>query len=427
MRGSFRFGPQRIRSAWSTRPTTLRRMSDLIRGHVHPRFHSVRDELFRSLRNGSELGAGVCVWYEGEVVVDLACGMRDRERHLPFELDTLSTMFSSTKGMVALCFLMLADRGRLDYDAPISNVWPAFASPTKRMITTRMLLNHRSGLIALPRDFNLDDVRDDPDRVRALLEEAEPAWEPGTHQGYHGVTYGLYTAELFKRLAGESVGTFFAREVARPLKADVYIGLPEALESRVAKNVPQDANERLRALPSILYGGGPERAILRQVLKKGDTFRAFEFPSEAGPSALENYNTRRMHALELPWGNGLGSARGLCRVYSALANGGSIDGVRLISEAALLPLQARESWTERDRVLCRPMGWTRGFVKENVGVFSSSEASFGHPGAGGALGWCDPTRKLAMAYLTTKMAYQVRSPRALALAALVDASVGKAR
>ena len=400
-------------------------MTELVRGYVHPRFHSVRDELLRSLRNGSELGAGISVWYEGEVVVDLVCGVRDRERNLPFEHDTLSTMFSSTKGMVALCFLMLVDRGLLDYEAPISKFWPAFASPTKRTITTRMLLNHRSGLIGLPRDFNLDDVRDRPTQLCALLEEAEPAWEPGTHQGYHAVTYGLYAAELFKRITGESIGTFFAREVARPLKADVYIGLPEALEPRVAKNVPLEGNERLRALPKVLYEGGCERAIMRQVIRKGDAYRAFQFPSEAGPQGIENYNTRRVHALELPWGNGLGSARGLCRVYSALANGGAIDGVRLVSKEAVRSLEARESWSDRDRVLCRPMGWTRGFVKENPGVFSSSLASFGHPGAGGALGWCDPTRRLAMAYLTAKMALEVRSPRALSLAALVDASAGR--
>ena len=403
-----------------------RRMTDSIRGHVHPRFRCVRDELARSVRNGSELGAGLCVWHEGELVVDLVCGMRDTEHALPFEHDTLSTMFSSTKGMVALCFLMLSDRGLLDYDAPISKVWPAFASPSKRTITTRMLLNHLSGLIGLPRDFNLDDVRDRPEQLCALLEEAEPAWEPGTHQGYHGVTYGLYAAELFKRLTGESLGAFFAREVALPLKADVFLGLPEALEGRVAKNVPLNAKERALALPKVLFDGGTERAIMRQVLRKGDAYRAFQFPSEAGPQGLENYNTRRVHALELPWGNGLGSARGLCRVYSALANGGAIDGKRIVSEAALRPLEGRQSWSESDRVLCRPMGWTQGFVKEKAFVFSSSEASFGHPGAGGALGWCDPKRKLAMAYLTVKMAFEVRSPRALSLAALVDACVGTA-
>jgi CubicO group peptidase (beta-lactamase class C family) len=398
-----------------------------IQGRVAPRFAAVRDVLARSFRDGSEQGCGLTVWHEGEIVVDLWGGARDREQGLPYEADTLCTMFSTTKGMVALCFLMLADRGRLDYDAPVSEHWPAFGQGEKRGITVRTLLNHRSGLVGLTEPLTLDQLEHQPEEVVAILERQRPAWEPGTSQGYHGITFGLYAAELFRRIAGESVGTFFAREVARPLGADVYIGLPEALEARCAKIYPVSLRERLlRGLPGALFERGTEARVLVEMLRKGDTYRAFTHPEELGPSGLESFNTRRVRAMELLWANGLGSARGLCRVYSALANGGAVDGVRLVRSETIAPVMERQSWSERDRVLQKPLGWSQGFLKEETTIFSPSTESFGHSGAGGALGWCDPKRGLSIAYLTVNMAHHVRSPRALALCRAIYASLGSA-
>ena len=127
---------------------------------------------------------------------------------------------------------------------------------------------------------------------------------------------------------------------------------------------------------------------------------------------------------ELLWANGMGTARGLCRVYSALANGGAIDGERLVRAESLAPVMARQSCSERDRVLHKPLGWSQGFLKEEPHVFSPSLESFGHAGAGGALGWCDPKRRVAIGYLTVNMAHQVRSPRALGLCRAVYSSLG---
>jgi CubicO group peptidase (beta-lactamase class C family) len=399
-----------------------------VEGSVHPRFVPVRDEFVRSFSNGSETGAGLSVWHDGEHVVDLWGGIRDRERQLPYEADTLSTFFSVTKGMTAICFLMLADRGLFDYDAPLSTYWPAFAASDKQTITGRMFLSHRSGLLGFRERITLDHLDGAPDELTAILERTRPVWTPGAHQGYHAVSYGLYAAELFRRITGESIGTFFRREVSGPLKADVYLGLPEALESRVAKMYPLTHAERLTvALPDILIRGGAEARILMSVLRKGDSLLAFAEPHDLGASGIDHFNTRRVHAMELPWANGLGSARGLCRVYAALANGGSLDGVTLVRPELLAPLMERQSWSSRDRVLNRPMGWSLGFVKEDPGVFSThSTTSFGHPGIGGMLGWCDPERKLAIGYLTVKMAHQVRSPRALSLCRIIDACVGSA-
>lgn len=410
----------------SAEPAPRARGDTEIHGTVARRFVAVRDVLARSFRSGAEEGCGIAVWHDGERVVDLWGGVRDRARGLPFEADTLCTMFSSTKGMVALCFLMLADRGLLDYDAPVAAHWPAFGSADKRAITIRMLLNHRSGLVGLTEPLTLDQLEHRQGEVVAILERQQPAWEPGTSQGYHAITYGLYAGELFRRIAGESLGTFFAREVATPLGADVYLGLPAALDERCASLALASTRERLlRALPNALWPGTNEGRVLAAMLRKGDTHRAFSVPAELGPSGLANFDTRRVRALELPWANGIGSARGLCRVYSALANGGALDGVRLVREESLAPLRARQTWSERDRVLHKPLGWSQGFLKEETHLFSPSVESFGHPGVGGALGWCDPKRRVAIAYLTVKMAHHVRSPRALALCHAVYASLGR--
>ncbi|MEO6418547.1 MAG: serine hydrolase domain-containing protein, partial [Polyangiaceae bacterium] len=346
----------------------------------------------------------------------------------PWKEDTLATVFSSTKGLVALVFLMLADRGRLDYDAPLSRYWPELAPGGNGAITARTLLNHRAGLIAIDAPLTLDRMARFPGEVALLLATQRPRWAPGTAQGYHGVTYGLYAAELFRRIAGESIGAFLDREVARPLDADVYVGLPAALEGRVARNHAATWGERLfRIVPKLLFDPRRDGRVYRQVALGGDTAHAFANPRELGPRGLDNFNRADVHALELPWCNGIASARGLCRGYAALANGGSLDGVTLVSPRALEPLRARQSWSPCDRVLRKPVGWSQGFLKEETSLFSPNAESFGHPGAGGALGWCDPRAGLAIGYVTSKMDHRVRSRRALALAHAAYACVLRSR
>ena len=172
-------------------------------------------------------------------------------------------------------------------------------------------------------------------------------------------------------------------------------------------------------LPKLLFHQGNEGRVYRQVVLGKEAAKAFANPKELGPKGISNFNTARVRAMELPWGNGITNARGLARVYAALASGGSIDGHRLVSSEALLPLQETQSWTQRDRVLRKPQGWTQGFIKESEMMFSPNKESFGHPGAGGALGWCDPKEELAISYIPNKMAHHIRSPRARALTAAV--------
>jgi CubicO group peptidase (beta-lactamase class C family) len=396
----------------------------IVSGTVAPGYEAVRDTLRDNFARRGEWGAAVCVWHEGRIVADLWGGVARRSDHTAWTADTLATVFSSTKGLVALCFLMLADRGTLDYDAPVSNYWPEFAAQGKHAITVRCLLNHRAGLVGVDTPITLEMIEHHPEAVARVLEAQAPHWPPDTDQGYHGVTFGLYASELFRRISGESIGTFLAREVATPLGADAYLGLPATLESRVATNYPITASEKLfKVIPKLLFHRGQEGRVFRQVARGKEAAKAFAHPRETGPLGIDNFNTERVHRLELAWANAIASARGLCRIYAALANGGALDGVRLVSSAAIEPLRARQSWTECDRVLRKPLGWSQGFIKEEGAMFSPNHDSFGHPGAGGALGWCDPVNHVAIGYVLNKMDHRIRSPRARALCQAVYASI----
>lgn len=397
----------------------------VIHGTVAAGFEPVRAAFVQNVKRGGEIGAGLCITHRGETVVDLWAGVADRATGRPWGPDTLNVVFSVTKGMAATALLMLADRGLLDYDRPVAHYWPEFAAHGKEAITVRTLLCHRAGLVALDEPLTLDDFEQRPEKVARACAEQHPFWAPGTDQGYHGVTYGPYVAELFRRVAGESIGTFLAREVAGPLGADVYLGAPEHVRDRVATNYPVGKVEAAtQVIPKLLLHRGTEGRVYRQVAFKGLAAKAFGNPPELGAKGMNNWNDPRVQRLELPWANAVASARGLARVYAALANGGAVDGVRLVQPEVIEPLFARQSWSERDRILRRPMGWSQGFVKEGPAIFSPNLESFGHPGAGGSLGWCDPKARVSIGYVINRMGHHIRSPRALALCKALYASPG---
>ncbi len=396
-----------------------------VEGRVEAGFEPLR-QVFEQSFQREEWGASFAVFHEGRLVVDLWGGLADQGAAKPWQADTITTVFSATKGLVALCFLMLTDRGRLDCSAPIAEYWPAFGTQDKRRITVAMLLNHRSGLLALDRPLSLELLEAPPEELARVLEAQTPRWEPGSDQGYHAVTYGLYAQEVFRRVAGETLGSFLAREVAQPLQADVHLGLPAELEPRVAVNYPATTLERVfKILPKLFFHTGLEGRVYRQVALGRDAARAIRHPQALGMRGIQNFNLRRIRALELPWVNAVANARGLARVYGALANGGSLDGHRLVRPRAVEAVMDRHSWSQCDRVLRKPIGWSLGFLKEEAHMFSPNTESFGHAGAGGALGWCDPKQGLAIGYTTNKMDHRVRSKRALTLCRATYACLGR--
>jgi len=388
----------------------------------------VREVFSDNFSKRGELGASFCAYKDGRKVADLWGGVADLDSGALWEEDTLCLIFSSTKGVVAACCLMLADRGKLDYDAPIATYWPEFAREGKDAITVRQLMNHRSGLAGIETPLTIDDFAAwDP--VVAAMEAQKPMWEPGTAQGYHGVSYGPFMSELFRRVEGRTVGRFLADEVAGPLGAELHIGLPEALDDRVAMLYPMTMGQRIiKALPYIMFNDCVERRLLKAIRDKSSlTSRAFASPAELGVRGVHNFNLKRVRRLELPWANGIATARGLARMYAVLAEGGELDGVRLVRSETIEPVKPRQTFEPRDRILHKPLGWSQGFIKEEPHLFSPNLESFGHPGAGGALGFCDPTRRMAWGYTMNKLDFRLRSPRAIALSQALYSCPGAAQ
>lgn len=388
-----------------------------IDGHVTTGFEPVADAFRANFEQRGELGAAVAVYRGDELVVDLWAGTADAEHGTPWRQDTLGVTFSATKGLVAIAFLILEDRGLVDLDAPVASYWPAFGTDdVKAGITVRTLLNHRSGLSAIDTPLTLEDTQDDA-VVEAALTAQQPLWFPGTSQGYGATAWGLYTQALFRHLTGERVGAWLRREVFEPLHAEVYLGLPTALDARVATLYPIGASTLVRhVLPEAASGSTLEGRVFRRLLfdKASATHRAFTQPG-MGKARLNRLNEPAVRAMELPYMNGIATARGLGKVYSALLSGTRVGRKPLVRKAAIERIAVRQSWSYCDEVLRKPLGFSQGFVKDEAHLFSPHEASFCHPGAGGAIGLADPVEGLSIAYVMNRMDRHVRSPRALAL------------
>lgn len=395
-----------------------------IEGRVAPGWEPVREAFAENFSRRGEVGAGVVVHHRGEVVVALHGGTADPLTGRAWTERTPVVGFSTTKGLVATCFLMLEDRGRVDLDTPVQRLWPEFRHPA---ITVRSILNHRAGLSAIDVPLTLPEVRDAPEKVRDALVRQEPMWEPGTEQGYASCSFGLYAAELFRRIEGRSLGAFLAEEIAGPLGLDTTLGAFGAHAEPPARLLAGGRWELVRhQLPAALSGQTPEGRLYRQILgsRRSDSRRALGNPT-LGPTRFDTLNDPDVLGIELPWMSGVTTAAGLSRLYAALAGDGSLDGVRLVRPESLRPLWERQSWSERDRVMHKPLGFSQGFVKEETTLFSPNPESFGHPGAGGALGWADPVAEVAIGYVMNRMDWRIRSPRALALCHAVYRVLGR--
>ena len=389
------------------------------RGTYADGFEPVARLFADQLARGDEIGAGFAVYRRGECVVDLYGGLADVETRRPWEGDTRIVVFSVTKGFAAMAMHLLAERGKLAWDAPVAEYWPGFGRGKKRHVTVRTLLNHRAGLAALDRPVTMADCVEE-DRwhvVRDALEVQEPRWEPGEGQGYHAITWGMYARELFARIADESMGTFLRRELFEPLGSDVHLGTPASEDGLIATLYPPRNRDRIgwmiRAI--VTAPGSTEARVGRAVLEPSSLPRAAFGNPRLGRRGLLVYNEPPARRAELPWGGATASARGIARAYLPFATSGEHDGRRYVRERVLAPVYARQGWSERDRVLQKALGWSQGFLKEDRGVFGPTPEAFGHAGLGGALGWCDPVHNLAIGYAMNKLDWRVRSPRAMAL------------
>jgi CubicO group peptidase (beta-lactamase class C family) len=368
-----------------------------VQGSCDPKFAQVRQEFERNFHERGEVGASVCVTVRGETVVDLWGGMARPDTQTPWTAETVSLVFSSTKGATALCAHILASRGRLDLDAPVATYWPEFAQAGKAEIPVTMILNHQAGLPAVRTPLPQGAYANWDLMVNALAKE-EPFWEPGTRNGYHALTIGWLVGEVVRRASGKSLGTFFQNEIAKPLGLDFWIGLPEDKEPRVA--------------PMIAAAPDQESVLYRELTTPGSLASLAILNSGGYMGAQPEYDLRAAHAAEIGGAGGITNARGLAGMYAPLACGGKLKGVQLVTPDILARMALVSSATGRDAVLVMPSRFALGFMKSmdnrrgRAGARDSaiiSADAFGHVGAGGSFGFADPRAEMSFGYTMNRM------------------------
>lgn len=377
-----------------------------IEGHVRRGFEAVGDAFAANFIRRHELGGACCVYHQGEKVVDLWGGVRNKLTGEPWQEDTMVVVHSATKGLAAMTLALAHSRGWLDYDQRVAAYWPEFAQNGKEAITVRQLLAHQAGLFALDEPVGRGVVAD-LDRLAVVLARQKPAWVPGTRQAYHGITIGYYENELLRRVDPQhrSLGQFFQDEIATPLGLDFYIRLPESIpDSRLATIARP-------GLLAILRGFGPRMTLL--ALNRRSNINRSLVGSELP------YDKIRIYArnLEVPAGGGVGTARAIARSYSAFATGGRELGLRPETLALLSAPAIPATRGFYDECLKGDIRFSLGFMKPSaVWPFGSSEGSFGSPGSGGSLGFSDPAAGIGYGYVTCQMGTVLTGdPRDLAL------------
>ncbi len=367
-----------------------------IHGTCKPGFEPVRDAFAANFANRDEIGATVAVVYGGEPVVELWAGWADPARTRPWRADTLTNVWSTTKAMTSLCAHLLIDRGELDADAPVATYWPEFAASGKGEIPVRWIMSHQSGLTGLVVPVTVQDYYD-WEKITGLLATQAPLFPPGTTSGYQAITFGYLIGELIRRITGQSVGRFFAAEIAGPLDADFHIGLAEPELDRCSDLLGVRPTENEQAALAQAYANAHPAAMA-----------ALVNPPLTGDEA----NSDDWRMAEIPAANGHGTALALATVFGAVTDGSE----RLISTRTL-EVARTSNGRHTDLVLGFPIEFGLGFgLSGNEHHFGPNTAAFGHDGFGGSTVGGDPEAGVAFAYVMNRMGMSlVDDPRKMAI------------
>ena len=362
-----------------------------IHGFVNSGFEAVREAFAENFAKRREVGAACCVYHQGEKVVDLWGGVKNKETGEPWEEDTMALVYSATKGLAAMTLAIAHSRGWLDYDELVCKYWPEFAQHGKESITVRQLLGHQAGLYALDEPLDKSTVAN-LDRLAEILARQKPAWEPGTRQGYHAITLGYYEGELLRRVDPQhrSLGQFFQDEIATPLGLDFYLRLPESVpDSRLAPLIDPSFSDMVLGFPIRM-----SLDLLSPHSKIRAALAGSEFP----------HDQKRIYSrdLEIPSGGGVGTARAMARAYSVFATGGkelrlTEQTLQELNAPAIQPTQGF-----RDEVMKGEVQFSLGLMKSTPNFSFGSPGSFGHPGAGGSLGFADPEAQIGYGYIPNR-------------------------
>lgn len=373
----------------------------MLKGYVHPNFSTVAGVLAKQLPKDQDGGAAVCIYHRGECVVDIWGGTRN-EGGDEWEEDTLSLSFSTTKGIASTLLHICADRGLIRYDDPVAKYWPEFGQSGKGAITIRQVMCHEAGLYDIRGMVPHANEMTDWEGMIRRIETTAPAHHPGRHNGYHGLTYGWLVGEIVQRVTGKSFAVALEEMITGPLNLDgLYVGIPENVFNRRAYLIKPGGKH----LSSQSKGEKPlaiqlRNRLIRQFIDNmirisgtnPNNIRAGLLPR--GISSFD-FNGNDVVKSCIPSANGMFTARSLARVYAALANGGSLDGARIVSPDRVEQMSEVQNH-RRDKVVPIPMKWRLGYHR----VFTTGPRTphaFGHFGFGGSGAWCDPSRELSVA------------------------------
>ncbi|MFP4004774.1 MAG: serine hydrolase domain-containing protein, partial [Alphaproteobacteria bacterium] len=369
----------------------------LVEGVCEPEWAGVADAFVENFTARGEVGASVCVTVDGRPVVDLWGGKADLKREIPWNRDTVGVVYSCTKGAVALIAGMLAERGVLDLDAPVTELWPEYGAHGKEYTTPRMMLDHTAGVPAF-REPVPEGGFADWEQMTARIAAEPPFFEPGTRSAYHAYNFAWTIGEVIRRATGKTAGQLLAEEIAGPLGLDFWLGTPEEVEPRVARLLPAKRNP----------GGMLGRAALA-IVEDNQSIPALFYFHNGGFNA----NRREYKAAEIGSANGVTNARSLARMYAALANGGELDGVRLVRPETIAAMRRITNATHCDATLRTPLRFGAGFMRScdrrhlkdppDDSMLLGAHA-FGHSGAGGSIGFADPQPRMSFAYTMNRMA-----------------------
>ncbi|MFE7857479.1 serine hydrolase domain-containing protein [Streptomyces sp. NPDC057403] len=386
-----------------------------VNGAVAEGFEPVREAFVRNFEVLGDRGAAVSVYRDGRKVVDLWGGTRDVDGTEPWRRGTAQIVRSATKGVAAAVLLLLHQRGELDLDAPVGTYWPEFKAAGKERTRVWHLLAHRAGVPVLDTPLTPEQAADPVLGAEAVAAQA-PVWEPGTDHGYHAQTYSWLTGELVRRVTGREIGEWIATEIAGPLGADLWLGLPDGERARAGRVAQIDPPAEPRGLRL-----RPKREVSDAYADPGSlTRRAF-----AAITPLPDENDPAYRAAALPASNGVATADGLARFYASLI--GEVDGGSRLFTPETVELARAERSAGPDRVLVVATRYGLGYMLHGAASPLLSPTSFGHPGRGGALGFADPESGVAFGYVTNGFRKSVTAdPRAQALVRALRASLGPA-
>lgn len=348
-----------------------------IQGNTDPHFAKLKDALAANFADGLEHGVAVAVMVDGKLVVDLWAGHADKAKTKPWQRDTIANVWSSTKGVVAAAVAMLVEQGKLHYDKPITDVWPEFAAQGKEHITLDQTMSHTSGVNGLNTPLTTEQLYQWSPYVEALA-AAKPNWQPGTDCAYHALSYGHLAGEPIRRVTGMSVGQYITEYIAKPLRVEFFVGLPDAQDHRVAE---------------MIEGAGASGWV--------DEVLASPYPQACmNPTPVATApNERAWRAAEIPGGNGHCDARSLATIYGDIAG----------AKSKLLSVQRRDEavrprFRGLDRSFNLQTAYGAGFrIEDEMYGKRASQKTFGHSGWGGTTAFGDPAARLGFAYVTNNM------------------------